>query len=151
MPGAITVAPATSADEADWRRLWAAYLAFLSAVVPEAQTALTWSRALSPDHPVNCFIARDADGNAVGFVVHLTHHSSWLAVGDCYLEDLFVAEGARGLGVGRALIDAVRNFAIQNGNERLYWMTETGNTTARRLYDAIAGPEDGHVRYRMRL
>ena len=33
-------------DEADWRRLWAGYLAFYGTDVPEAVTAATWRHLL---------------------------------------------------------------------------------------------------------
>ncbi|HAE02062.1 MAG TPA: GNAT family N-acetyltransferase, partial [Rhodospirillaceae bacterium] len=64
---------------------------------------------------------------------------------------LFVLDSARGKGVGRALIMAVKEAAKSAGCERLYWNTNVGNTTARALYDKLTGGEDGHVRYRMVL
>src|SRR5205814_1468262 len=32
--------------------------------------------------------------------------SAWTAADDCWLEDLYVRDGARGTGLGRALVDA---------------------------------------------
>lgn len=147
----IDVTPASTTDEADWRRLWQGYCDFYDAPVTETQTNLTWARILAADHPICSFLARDASGVAVGMVTYLTHPSTWIDVGDCYLEDLFVAETVRGGGVGRALIAAVEAKARAMGCERLYWNTGIDNTRARGLYDKIAGPEDGHVRYRMTL
>ncbi|MDF1748171.1 MAG: GNAT family N-acetyltransferase [Alphaproteobacteria bacterium] len=147
----IKVSPVQQSDWTDWQGLWLAYCDFYKASVPEAQTALTWRRILDPDHTVNSFIARNADGTALGIVTYLMHPSTWIDVGDCYLEDLYVSEKSRGLGVGRSLIMAVKQAAQQAGCERLYWNTNVGNTTARKLYDALTGGEDGHVRYRMTL
>ena len=53
-------------------------------------------------------------------------------------------------GVGRALITDLQALAKANGWQRLYWHTDEGNATARRLYDSFT-PSDGHVRYRMKL
>lgn len=144
------IAPATPADEADWMRLWNAYLRFYKTHVPDGVSRATWRRILDDRHPFRCFIARAPDdGAAIGFALHWPHASSWCAVGDMYLEDLYVDAAARGRGVGRALIEAVIDAARAERMDRVYWHTGEDNATARRLYDRIAGDHDGHVRYRI--
>ena len=66
---------------------------------------------------------------------------------DRYLQDLFTDETCRGQGVGRTLIEAVYERAREGGAERVYWLTQNGNSTARRLYDKVAD-ESGFVVYR---
>lgn len=56
----------------------------------------------------------------------------------------------RGKGIGRALIDAVAEIAINKGSSRLYWNTDATNTTARKLYDSYT-VESGKVQYRIPL
>jgi GNAT superfamily N-acetyltransferase len=90
------------------------------------------------------------DGVPLAFAIHLHHSSTWVAGDDCYLEDLFVSEAARGHGLGRALIDDLMAIARARGWHRLYWHTDEGNTRARKLYDSYA-PPDGHIRYRLKL
>lgn len=145
----LTITNATAADEADWRDLWAAYLAFYKVSLAPEITDGTWARIIDPGSPVTARLAR-RDGKVLGFAVHHHHASTWVAADDCYLEDLFVAETARGLGLGRALIDDLIAIAKAQGWHRLYWHTDEGNTRARGLYDTYA-PSDGHVRYRIRL
>ena len=59
------------------------------------------------------------NGEFRGIVHYLFHRSCW-TIGDyCYLQDLFVAEGARNLGLGRALIAAVENGRARAGASRL--------------------------------
>ena len=65
----------------------------------------------------------------------------------CYLEDLFVTPEARGLGVGRALIEGVYAEADLRGADRTYWATQEQNATARKLYDSI-GTLTEFVQYR---
>ena len=84
------------------------------------------------------------------FAIHLHHPSTWVPGDDCYLEDLFVAEPARGMGLGRALIDDLAGLARARGWHRLYWNTDEGNARARALYDTYA-KADGHIRYRLVL
>jgi GNAT superfamily N-acetyltransferase len=63
------------------------------------------------------------------------------------LQDLFVAEEARGKGIGRALIEAVYTAARGTGASRVYWLTQESNATARALYDKIAD-RSGFIQYR---
>lgn len=146
---ATEIRPASAEDFEAWLPLWQGYLAFYESDLPRERTDLTWSRILDPAFPINCLVAQDGKA-IVGFATFVTHPSTWLEVGDCYLEDLFVAPDRRGGGTGRALIDAVAHAARQLGCERLYWTTQSGNDRARALYDAIAGPSD-IVRYRLDL
>lgn len=132
----ITVRSLTRADEPQWRRLWSAYLAFYEAEVGEEVYLTTFSRLLSDDEPQWGLIA-EADGLPVGLVHYIFHRHNWKIEDVCYLQDLYAAPGARGRGVGRALIEAVYAAADRKGSPAVYWMTQTFNATARKLYDRI--------------
>ena len=136
-------------DEADWRRLWAGYLAFYGTDVPEAVTAATWRRLLDPAVAMFGRLAV-VDGAATGFALAVLHPATWTERPTCYLEDLYVDAALRGPGVGRALIDDLLALARADGWSRLYWHTDRGNARARRLYDRYA-PADDFVRYRLFL
>ena len=58
--------------------------------------------------------------------------------------------GVRGKGLGRALIDAVKEIAETAGSSRLYWNTDRTNEVARKLYDSYTN-ESGKVQYRIPL
>jgi GNAT superfamily N-acetyltransferase len=73
----------------------------------------------------------------VGITHYLFHTSTW-APRVCYLQDLYVSETHRGQGTAAALIDAVAQAAQQAGAQRLYWLTQSDNLRARRLYDRVA-------------
>ncbi|WP_102224561.1 GNAT family N-acetyltransferase [Acidimangrovimonas sediminis] len=138
---------AQSGDEAAWRGLWASYLEFYATALPEAVTAATWARCLDPAHPMGLRLAL-VDGVPAGFALHLSHASSWSPADDCYLEDLFVDAKARGTGLGRALIEDLRELCRDRGWSRLYWLTGRSNARARALYDSFT-PTDDHLRYRL--
>ena len=53
-------------------------------------------------------------------------------------------------GVGSALIAQVRTAATDAGAHKVYWLTQSGNATARRLYDSLA-TDTGFVHYQMEL
>ena len=52
----------TASDEAEWRRLWHAYLLFYETQKPEDVYASTWARLVSADHPNQCGLLACKDG-----------------------------------------------------------------------------------------
>jgi GNAT superfamily N-acetyltransferase len=144
----VTIRDATEGDEAAWRTLWAAYLAFYKTDVPEEVTAFTWARILDAGSRVTMRVAVE-DGALLGFAIHHYHDSTWDIAPEGYLEDLYVDEAARGKGVGRALVNDLIVISKRNGWRGIYWHTDEGNQRARTLYDSYIKP-DGHIRYRLR-
>ncbi|MDL2404781.1 GNAT family N-acetyltransferase [Rhizobium calliandrae] len=143
----MVIRDARPEDEARWRELWADYLVFYGVGVAPDITDKTWRRVFDPASAIFMRVA-EVDGEVKGFTLCLTHEGTWVREPDCYLEDLFVAESARGHGVGRALLDDLVALCKKNGWARLYWHTEESNTTARMLYDSYV-ESDGHIRYRI--
>jgi GNAT superfamily N-acetyltransferase len=129
--------------------LWQGYLRFYGVDLVPAVTQATWARLMDEASPMKARLAL-VDGVPMGFAIHLHHPSTWVVGEDCYLEDLYVDESARGQGLGRALLDDLALLAKARGWHRLYWHTDAGNTRARALYDSYV-TSDGHVRYRMPL
>jgi GNAT superfamily N-acetyltransferase len=120
-----------------WLPLWRGYQQFYEVDIPESVTLQTWARFLDPVEPMHAALAM-LDGQASGLVHSIYHRSSW-ATGDyCYLQDLFVANDARGAGIGRALIEHVYVDAKRRGVSRVYWTTHETNHNAMQLYDRIA-------------
>jgi GNAT superfamily N-acetyltransferase len=125
-------------DRHQWDVLWRGYLDFYETTIPDHVTDLTWQRLLDPEAPILGFCAAREDGALLGFVHYLFHPVTWAAGPRCYLEDLFTSPKARGQGVGRALIEAVYAAADARGADQVYWLTQSTNSTARRLYDQVA-------------
>lgn len=134
-------------DEVEWRALWQGFLAFYDTSLAPGVTNSTWARLMDPRSPL-CGRGAVAGGRLIGFALHHSHISTWQKAPDCYLEDLFVAEAARGTGAGRALIDDLIAICRAQGYARLYWMADADNTQARALYDSYT-ETDGHLRYRI--
>lgn len=62
-------------------------------------------------------------------------HSVWTAAEDCWLEDLWVQEGARRTGLGRALVDAACEHAAARGCRRIELDVSEANPAALALYE----------------
>ena len=61
----------------------------------------------------------ELDGEPVGFALFFPTYSTWEGRPGIYLEDLFVAEHARGQGLGRKLMAALAAIAVARGCRRL--------------------------------
>jgi GNAT superfamily N-acetyltransferase len=143
------IRPLEPGDRAAWDPLWQGYLAFYNATLSPETTDTTWKRLNDPAEPMFA-LGTFVDGKLLGIVHYLFHRSCW-TIGDyCYLQDLFVADSARGLGLGRALIEAVYEKAETAGASRVYWLTKEDNHTARALYDRVAD-RSGFIQYRKML
>ena len=139
---------ALPSDEAAWRALWRGYCDFYAAQVGDAVTDRTWKRILDPDSAILCMVA-EVEGQVYGFANCVVHENTWESQPVCYLEDLYVVPAARGHGIGKAMIEWLRNAMRAEGWARLYWVTHQDNANARALYDRFA-PTDGFVRYVIR-
>ncbi|MEM1064254.1 MAG: GNAT family N-acetyltransferase [Pseudomonadota bacterium] len=134
---AAVIRPLTENDEAAWRRLWSAYLEFYETEVSPVIYATYFKRLLGDDpQDFNCLLA-EVDGRPVGLVHFVFHRHGWKIENVCYLQDLYAEPEMRGLGVGRALIEAVYGAADAVGCPSVYWATQHFNHSARRLYDRV--------------
>lgn len=145
----IEIRDAEAGDLDAWLVLWKGYCDFYQVTIAPDITMATWARALDPMTVLNARVAL-SDGRLVGFAHHHTHLTTWDRRPTCYLEDLFAAPDARGLGVGRALLDDLLALGKAKDWASIYWITAEGNATARKLYDRYTG-RDEFVRYAIGL
>jgi GNAT superfamily N-acetyltransferase len=137
----VLVRPILQTDFKAWSPLWDAYNAFYgregdTALTPDITTA-TWKRFFDPNEPVFALVA-ESDGKLLGLTHYLFHRSTTRIELTCYLQDLFTERTARGLGVGRSLIEGVYRAAKTAGIKRVYWQTHETNIAGRLLYDKTA-------------
>ena len=133
----MAVRPLNVADREAWSPLWQGYLEFYKTELAPEITDFTWSRLLDPVEDMHCLIAENDSGEMIGIVHYLYHRVTCAVADQCYLEDLFVAEDARGTGAGLALIAAVYAAADVRGADQVYWLTQDFNTDGWRLYDRV--------------
>ena len=67
------------------------------------------------------------------------------------MNDLFVAPGQRGRGIGRALIEATAAVARERGAAHVEWSTAPDNHTAQRLYDSTGAERSEWIEYELDL
>jgi GNAT superfamily N-acetyltransferase len=81
--------------------------------------------------------AGDGNNDPAGVCQLRFRHSVWTGTDDCWLEDLFVREDARGHGLGRALVKKSLERARERGCKRIELDTNEDNHTAIALYESL--------------
>ncbi|EKS9912060.1 GNAT family N-acetyltransferase [Burkholderia multivorans] len=145
----VDIRPVERGDFDVWYSLWKGYQRFYEVDIPDSVTQATWARFMDPSEPMHAALAV-AGEQVFGLVHWLYHRSTWTTDDYCYLQDLFVADDARGRGAGRALIEHVYADAARRSVPRVYWLTHKTNYQAMQLYDRVAERSD-FVQYRKRF
>ena len=106
-----------------------------------AATPQSLAQAVSAHPPRAAFLLARVDGRPVGFVSWTRVYGVWRGGDYLNLDDLFVAEEARGAGVGEALM---RAFAAEAALEGLgaRWEVRTDNHGARRFYARLGAEQE---------
>ncbi len=153
MPPHISIRPIQPSDFAAWKPLWDGYNAFYgregATALPDQITQATWQRFFDSSEPVHALVATTQDASSegtagsegeqlVGLVHYLFHRSTTRLHDVCYLQDLNALPEHRGQRIAADLIAAVYAAAAQRGSSRVYWTTQTTNTSGRALYDKLA-------------
>lgn len=116
---------------------------------PGDDELLDLSRSLidDPEREGLQLLARDGSRRAVGFA---TLYWSWSTTDACrigVMNDLFVAEAARGQGLAERLIEACRQQCARRGARRLTWQTAPDNLRAQAVYDRVGATREQWVDY----
>ena len=137
----IRIRAATPRDKPFLRRMqWEALLASPQFVAAMGLDALrqaedqSWSAWPAPDE--TAFVAEDAQGQPLGAVILRVHErDAGRVVG--YRLAIAVEEGARGKGVGRALLERAKRFTQDARADYLLLLVDTSNEPALRAYRAV--------------
>ena len=151
MAAGIEIAPIADEEFEQLLPLIAAYQRFYEVEeISEERNRTFFRRFLAPSEDGLLLGAR-RDGRLVGYACLYWHFSSLEAVESVLMNDLYVAEEARGEGVGRALIEATAEVARERGVPYVEWSTAPDNTTAQRLYDSTGAKRSEWVSYELRV
>ncbi len=89
------------------------------------------------ERPVSEVVIASLDGTPVGFALFFPNYSTFLGRPGLYLEDLFVRSEARGLGIGRALLEHLARVAVERGWGRLEWRVLDWNEPSISFYKKL--------------
>ncbi|MCB2079361.1 MAG: GNAT family N-acetyltransferase [Novosphingobium sp.] len=95
------------------------------------------ARHLFGERPVAEALIGEIDGTPQGFALFFTTFSTFEGRPGIWLEDLFVRPDARGHGLGKALISAVGEIAVERGCARFEWSVLDWNAPSIAFYRGL--------------
>jgi GNAT superfamily N-acetyltransferase len=143
-----TIERVTEAHLAALLPLMRAYCDFYESDPPD-EALLAMSRALiaDPEREGVQLIARNAEGDAIGFATIFWTWSTNAAARIGTMNDLYVAPAGRGSGMAEALIRACVDRCRERGAVRLEWQTALDNHRAQAVYERVGGKREQWLDY----
>lgn len=130
--------------------LIAGYQRFYGAEPDRERNRKFFRRFLDPS-PHGLLLGAWVGQELAGFACLYWTFSSIHAMEIVLLSDLFVEEGLRGQGIGRALIQASVDAARARRARHIEWLTHVDNTTAQRLYEGVGADRSAWFGYEIRI
>jgi GNAT superfamily N-acetyltransferase len=116
----------------------------------ELEAMARWVIA-APEDQAFLLVATGDDDEVVGFALNQWKWSSLNGARVAVMDDLFVAETARGAGHADALIEAVADVARRHDAPLISWFTMPDNKRAHTVYDRVGGEAETLLEYELRL
>jgi GNAT superfamily N-acetyltransferase len=105
----------------------------------------------APEVRAFLLVATDDRDQVVGFALNQWKWSSLNGARVAVMDDLFVAESARGAGHADALIEAVADVARKYDAPLISWFTMPDNKRAHKVYDRVGGHAETLLEYELRI
>lgn len=87
------------------------------------------------DRPYAEVLVAELGGDVVGMALYFFNYSTFLTQPGLYLEDLFVLSEYRGQGIGKALLKALAQVAVERNCGRFEWSVLDWNTPSIEFYE----------------
>jgi GNAT superfamily N-acetyltransferase len=133
----VTIAPACATDIPELIDLLAVLFSIEQDFSPDPDRQRRGLAALLASPTGHIAIARDRSSRAVGMATAQLVISTAEGAPSAWIEDVVVREDWRGQGLGRALLDAVLDWARKQGAVRAQLLADLDNTPALAFYDRI--------------
>lgn len=146
----VSVRPISESDYETVLPFIAEYQRFYDAEPDEERNRAFFRRFIAPSQD-GLLLGAWYEGRLVGFACLYWTFSSTRAAEVALMNDLFVDPDARGLGVGKALIESAADAARTRGSGHLEWLTHIDNRKAQRLYEQFRADRSSWFGYEIDL
>ncbi len=133
----LKIKPINQDDFSDWKALYKLYLEFYKTDLSPEQLATLWSWFFDADKQMYCYVAIH-ENNIIGLVHFREYLRPIKAASAVFIDDLYVVNDFRGMGIAQSLIKSVNDFCLAREIPLVRWATAHDNQVAMRLYDKIA-------------
>jgi GNAT superfamily N-acetyltransferase len=147
----MIIRPCLASDAAGIESLFREFVTYLRTIGDETDYRFSAQQYLSDgfgtDPAFRGLVAEDASG-LIGYLLFCRTYDGEY-VRNFYVVDLYVQRASRGNGIGRKLMNALRNLALAEGIKRLSWAVHKNNAGALRFYEALGAQysSNTHVMY----
>ncbi len=125
-------------DREQWESLYYGYAEFYNMPMNQEILENIWSWIFDKNNKFYGLIAKNENGEAMGFMHCRAMPSPLRGAEVGFLDDLFVAPKARGKGVVESLYEALNDFAANQDWPFVRWITAENNYRGRAVYDKVA-------------
>jgi GNAT superfamily N-acetyltransferase len=101
---------------------------------------------LFSEHQRTHVLLAEVSGAIAGFATYYSIYSTFLAKPGLWLDDLYVKESYRGQGVGRSLMQRLRQIASETGCGRIDWIVAQSNQRGIQFYQKLGATLQERVR-----
>ena len=108
-------------------------------------------KALFNENPKLYCLVVSTDKDIVGYVSYTFDYSTWDAATFMYMDCLFLEEEARSFGIGKVLIEKLRQIGIEKNCINIQWQTPQFNERAIKFYHRIGAKGKEKVRFTLEL
>jgi ribosomal protein S18 acetylase RimI-like enzyme len=107
-----------------------------------------WRSALFSEQPsLYGWIATDA-GTPCGFMTVTIDYATWSAARFAYMDCLYLQEPYRGMGLGRAFLEQLREFSLEHRCDWVEWQTPSDNEIGIGFYRHMGVTAKPKLRFR---
>jgi len=100
----------------------------------------------SPQAEIQCLVVA-AGPELVGYATCIQQFSTWDAAYYLYMDCLYLTEAFRGYGIGKELLDRIKQIAKEEACFQVQWQTPTANTQAIRFYQREGATTKAKTRF----
>lgn len=138
----VTVRPLGDKDFFAWLGLFEGYSEFYETELTDQIALQVWSWIIDTANALDGAVAVNDDGDFVGFAHYRRVPRTLSGDQALFLDDLYVAEDARGQGVGTQLMAFSTEYAKTHRLAQIQLLTAADNATAQVLYDKLGTQTD---------
>ena len=117
---------------------------------PEGKEEKLKNAIFSKNPKLFCLVVA-AKETIVGYLSYSFDFSTWDAATFMYMDCLFLEEEARSFGIGKVLIEKLKEIAAENNCINIQWQTPEFNTRAIKFYNRIGAKGKDKVRFTLSL
>ena len=145
----IIIRQINSKDFDKWRSVYHYYAEHYEVSLTEAGIKTTWNWLMDDKQTLRGIVAENKN-NIIGIAHYRAMPSPLRGKYIGFLDDIIIIPEKRGTGIGKQLLDKIKEIGIKEKWSIVRWITKDDNYQARTLYDKVAVKSDWNM-YEMDL